>query len=140
MKKNNTGFTLVELMVVVAIIGILAAFAYPSYTSYMKRGYRADAIDSMLSLAARMEEYYMNSDTYVAATVNATCTGTVGCNTTSDGLYTLSLLDATGAGSPDNFGYMIKATPTGADPDCGYLTLNSLGQKGVEIGTVAGCW
>ncbi len=75
MKQTNKGFTLIELMIVVAIIGILAGVAYPSYTSYVKKANRADAIDSLLLLSGRMEEFYMNNDTYVGATVGAAGTG-----------------------------------------------------------------
>ena len=69
MKKNNAGFTLVELMIVIAILGILGSVAYPSYVHHVKKANRADGIDSLLALAGRMEEYYMNNDTYVDATV-----------------------------------------------------------------------
>jgi len=134
MKRNNKGFTLIELMIVIAIIGILAAVGYPAYTSAVKKGNRADAIDSLLSLASRMEEYYMNNDTYVGATVNAAGTGTVGSNQTSDGLYTLSISSATA------FAYGLTATPVSGDPECGNLTLNSLGQKGASAGAAADCW
>ena len=126
MKKYNKGFTLVELMIVIAIIGILGSVAYPSYLSHVKKANRADGIDSLLALAGRMEEYYMNNDTYVDATVaNAT---------SSEGLYTLSITTATA------FAYTITATPVGGDSYCGNLTLNSLGVKGVSAGTVAECW
>jgi len=54
--KKVKGFTLVELMIVVAIIGILASVGYPAYTNAVKKGNRADGIDSLLSLAGRMEE------------------------------------------------------------------------------------
>ena len=138
MKKYNRGFTLVELMIVITIIGILAGLAYPSYTGYVKKANRADAIDSLLSLAGRMEEFYMNNSTYVGATVGVA--GTVGSDQTSEGLYTLSISGPDGTGDPDAFGYRMKATPTGSDPACGFLTLDSLGQKGVENGSVAGCW
>lgn len=133
MKKNNSGFTLVELMIVIAIIGILAAVGYPAYTSAVKKANRADAIDSLLSLAGRMEEYYMNNDTYVGATINAAGTGTVGSNKTSDDLYTLSITSATA------FAYNLTATPKTADTECGNLILNSLGQKSASTGA-AGCW
>ena len=134
MKKNNKGFTLVELMIVIAILGILGSVAYPSYLSHVKKANRADGIDSLSALAGRMEEYYMNNDTYAGATVNAAGTGTVGSNKTSDDLYTLSISSATA------FAYSLTATPKTTDSECGNLTLNSLGQKGTSIGTVDACW
>lgn len=134
MKIKNKGFTLIELMIVIAIIGILAAVAYPAYTNAVKKANRADAIDSLLSLAGRMEEYYINNDTYVGATINAAGTGTVGSNKTSDDLYTMSITSATA------FAYTLTATPKTADAECGNLTLDSLGQKGTSAGTVDACW
>ncbi len=134
MKQSNKGFTLIELMIVVAIIGILAGVAYPSYTGYVKKANRADAIDSLLFLAGRMEEFYMNNDTYAGATVNAAATGTVGSNQTSEGLYTLSIPTATG------FAYTITAIPVIADAECTTFTLNQLGQKGATGTSAATCW
>lgn len=125
MKQYKKGFTLIELMIVIAIIGILAAVGYPAYTNAVKKGNRADGIDSLLSLASRMEEYYMSNDTYVGATVaNAT---------SSDGLYTVAITSATA------FAYTLTATPVGTDPECGNLILNSLGQKSASTGA-ADCW
>ena len=132
MKQTKKGFTLVELMIVVAIIGILAAVAYPSYTGYVKKANRADAIDSLLSLAGRMEEFYMNTDSYAGATVGVA--GTVGSDQTSEGLYTLSIPAATA------FAYTITATPVAADPECTTFTLNQLGQKGATGTSAATCW
>ena len=127
MKKNNRGFTLIELMIVIAIIGVLAAVGYPAYTSSVKKGNRADGIGGLLALAGRMEEFYMNADTYVGATV---------ANATSPaGLYTMSITAQTA------FAYTLTATtiPVGADTECGNLILNSLGQKTDSAGN-GNCW
>ena len=58
MKKQN-GFTLIELMIVVAIIGVLSAIAYPSYQSYMKKSARADAKVGLTKLADKQERFYL---------------------------------------------------------------------------------
>ena len=127
MKKTSRGFTLIELMIVIAIIGILASVAYPSYTRSVQKSKRADGIGGLLPLAGRMEEFYMNANTYDGATV---------ANPTSpDGYYTLSITEQT------DFGYTLTATtiPVGADTECGNLILNSLGQKTDSAGN-GNCW
>ncbi|MBD8496281.1 type IV pilin protein [Pseudomonas syringae] len=64
MTSKNRGFTLIELMIVVAIVGILAAIAYPSYTEYVKRTHRA-AIASLLSEQAQvLERWYSRNGAY----------------------------------------------------------------------------
>ncbi|GMR01185.1 MAG: type IV pilin protein [Gammaproteobacteria bacterium] len=128
--KNRSGFTLVELMIVIAIIGILAGVGYPAYTNAVKKGNRADAIDSLLALAGRMEEYYMNNDTYTSADV-ATL---LGSNQSPEGYYTLSFDTA-----PTVFAYKLVATANGSDSGCLTLTLDQLGQKG-STGTATNCW
>jgi type IV pilus assembly protein PilE len=130
MRCRNKGFTLMELAIVIAIVGILAAIAYPTYTSSVQKGRCADAIDSLLSLSGRMEEFYMNDDTYANATVVNT--------TSSEGWYTMAIDNA------DAFIYTISATPV--DTSQMTLTLDSLGQKGETSGAAAGpssavsCW
>lgn len=128
--SRTRGFTLVELLIVIAIMGILASVAYPAYTSYVKKGNRADAVDTLLQLAGRMEEYYLNNDTYVGADV-ATL---LGSTNSSEGLYTIKIDPAATA-----FAYTLVATPVKSDPECTTLTLNQLGQKG-STGTGSNCW
>ncbi len=85
MRAISRGFTLIELMIVVAIVGILAAVAYPSYTEYVKRTQRS-AIASLLSEQTQaLERFYSRNATYVGATVtlnNAYYTITPTLNTT----------------------------------------------------------
>jgi len=61
MKARNTGFTLIELMIVVVVIAILASIAYPSYTRYMTRSHRAQAQSYLMEVAQREHEYFLDS-------------------------------------------------------------------------------
>lgn len=130
-KQKTKGFTLVELMIVIAIIGILAAVGYPAYTSSIKKSNRADAIASLLDLKGRMEEYYMNNDSYAGASITALMGGTQ----SQEGLYTLSF-----EGTPNAYGYKLVATANGSDPECLTLTLDSIGQKGATGTDATNCW
>lgn len=114
MKNRRSGFTLVELMIVIAIVGILASVAFPSYLHHVRTAQCADGIDSLLSLAGRMEDFYLNNDSYVGAAVASA--------TSSEGLFDLAI------GSQTAFSYMLQATPSAGNAELSTLTLNSLGQ------------
>ena len=118
----------------IAIIGILASVAYPSYTRSVKKANRADGISGLLSLAGRMEEYYMNNDSYDDATINAAGTGTIGSNATSENKYTLKIV------KQDGFYYKLEATPKAADSECGSLFIDSIGEKTVSVAEATSCW
>ncbi|NVK89150.1 MAG: prepilin-type N-terminal cleavage/methylation domain-containing protein [Gammaproteobacteria bacterium] len=68
--KNNHGFTLVEVLIVAAIIGIIAAFAIPSYTSYVERSKRADCMGALSNATGAMERFKAANMTYVGADLN----------------------------------------------------------------------
>lgn len=125
--KKNKGFTLVELMVVVAIMGILASVAYPKYTHYVIKAKRSDAKEALLIEEGRMEEFYQNNDTYIGAAVASA--------DSPDGYYKIALSGTT------LFGYLLTATRTPADdPECLTLTLDQLGQR-KATGTLGDeCW
>ncbi len=71
MNQRQNGFTLIELMIVVAIIGIIAAIAVPSYTQYVENARAADAKSALMSLASAMERFHTENMTYVGATVGS---------------------------------------------------------------------
>jgi type IV pilus assembly protein PilE len=70
---NSKGFTLVELMIVIAIIGILAGIAIPGYTSYVARGRLVEAGISLSAFRTSMEQYYQDQRTYAASGAATTC-------------------------------------------------------------------
>jgi type IV pilus assembly protein PilA len=80
MMKKNEGFTLIELMIVIAIIGILAAIAIPQFSAYRQRSYNAAAEADLRNAATAQEAYYVDAQHYTA-----TLTGLIG---STYGLYT----------------------------------------------------
>jgi type IV pilus assembly protein PilE len=140
MKRNQRGVTLIELMVVMAIIGIIAAIAIPSYRRYLVRANRADAKTALLQTAQALERCYTNSAPY--AYDSATCAAAVVLPfNVPSGFY---VIDAAGGG-PAAQTYTLTATPLGTqlDEDTQCATF-SLDQAGVQ--TVSGslpaqdCW
>ncbi|MBI3222017.1 MAG: prepilin-type N-terminal cleavage/methylation domain-containing protein [Nitrosomonadales bacterium] len=89
------GFSMIELMIVVAIVGILAAIVVPSYRSSMIKGSRTAVQTELMKLASLQEKIYLNSSAYacnaVATAYNGNSTGGLGVGTSDDGKYTFAL-------------------------------------------------
>lgn len=125
---HSKGFTLIELMVTVAIIGILAAIAYPSYRDYVLRGQVVDATNGLAVMRADMERYFQDNRTYAeVGSVKPPCdpASTVGA-------FTLSC-----DGTPTATAYSIKAVGSGTTSAFTYK-VNQKNVRSTEIGSTGG--
>jgi type IV pilus assembly protein PilE len=128
------GYSLIEILVVVAIVGILAAIALPSYSAYIIRGKRAEGRAALHDLAAREERFYSDNNSQYTGTI-----GAGGINLSAQEQqstdYTFSALVPV---PPDisNQTYLLTATPAFTDTKCGSFTLDQTGTRGITIAGV----
>ena len=133
--QKQRGFTLIELMIAVAIVGIIAAIAYPSYTKYVQRGYRSEGIAMLTDATARMERYYAQNNSYKAAdpaAIGITALPQDPGSTdpavyqSSSGKYQLSFATVATATT-----YTLQVVPQGAQANdvCGTLSVDQAGTK-----------
>ncbi len=136
--KKQQGFTLIELMIVVAVVAILSAIAYPSYTEYIRRGHRADARAGLLQAQQWLER---------AATASGVYPTTLPASLTWVGDAT-KRYDINFAAGNTNAAFTLTATPRNPGPQagdrCGPFTLTNTGLRGANGATsgpiVTECW
>lgn len=147
---KQRGFTLVELMITVAVIGILAAIALPSYTQYVQRGWRADARVSLLENAQFMARVYSQNLDYAKGTGTTTPTLPIAFSpqgsTATTAKYTIAATAALAVAGTSVSTFTITATPSNwTDSKCGNLTINQNGVKGatktgLSNDEISDCW
>jgi type IV pilus assembly protein PilE len=126
------GFTLIELMITVAVVAILAAIAYPSYQEHVRKSRRAAAQGVLMDVASRQQQIFVDSRAYAADLAGTGASVPVNVQA----VYAVSV--AASAATPTQPpAFVAMATPTGgqAEDRCGTLTINQAGVK-----TPAGCW
>ncbi len=148
MRRAYRGFTLIELMIAVAIVAILARISYPVYVQYVVKANRADAESQLLQLAQAMERDYAINDRYSATmAVPANLAQSPASGTA---VYTLRIVTNLASATPCLLStsatqYLLQATPaaTGVNKNDGYLLLDSLGGKcwnKYNQGTIVASW
>jgi len=153
MNKNSTksrnaqrGFSLIELMIVVAIIAIISAFAYPSYDRYVIKTKRSVAQNALLQVADRQQQFFMDNKRFAADITNlgfpanpyvVDDNGTSTVASDADAVYSLSLSNVTATT------WTATATPLNSqlsrDTYCGSLTITQTGAKS-KSGASDECW
>ena len=139
--KQNNGFTLIELMIVVAVLAVIVAIAYPGFLGQIQKARRADAKQALLDVAARLEQYYQDNKGYPTA-ANMSSLGYGGATFTSqEGYYTIGF-----NGVPTVTTFSIQAVPVAGttqadDTDCATFRLDHLGVRSVTGSMTADrCW
>lgn len=139
--QKKSGFSLIELMITVAIITIIASFAVPNYTKYVKQTRRSDAYVALLGLAQEQESFYTDKRTYALNLGDIGADDTIRClifckiegsdAVSPEGYYELGIAPRNGSTIATSF--VLTATAKGAqlsDTDCKNITLDSRGDKG----------
>jgi type IV pilus assembly protein PilE len=137
-KQTHTGFSLIELMVTVAIVGTLAAIAIPSYRAYVLRATRTEAKQALLARAGDLERCFTRNNSYLNTPPDALCAVTTNLPDNSGAHYSIQAV------AIKQTTFSIQAVPTGTqvkDTKCGSFTLDDKNNRGITGTTTAqDCW
>jgi len=141
MQSKQTGLTLVELMVVVAVMAIIAAVAYPLYTNQVQKTRRADAKIALESIAMAQERFYTINGEYAASLSSLQVSADIQGGASEQGYYNLAVVRA----GADNEQFTATATASGTGPqaddtNCAQFTINQQGVKTATDGGSTNCW
>lgn len=138
LRRKIAGVTLIELMMVIAVLGVLASIAIPAYRGYTERARRTEGTSALLSLRTQQERWYIQNNTYTNDLAALGFAG--GCS--ENCVYTLDFTVA-----PDTTGYTARAQPTVGggtngvtqerDTDCSWFTITAQGARDAENDV---CW
>ena len=138
-KNKSMGFTLIELMITVAIIGVLGAIAYPSYQDSVRKSRRAEGRSAMMEVLQQQERYMTQNNTYLA--FSDTATSSVFKNFSGDSKAKASYWIGSRACSGDiKICVEVFGTPKYTDPDITELTITSTGVKSCTGTKTSVCW
>ena len=140
-RRRGRGFTLIELMITVAIVGILGMIAYPSYQDSIRKGKRAEGRAALTDLMQQQERYLTQTGTYLSFSAGATGIAFKtfsGDNATSP-VYKLGA-EACASGVSLRECVRVFAVPQFSDPDGGTLRIRSTGEKDCTGDKPAVCW
>jgi type IV pilus assembly protein PilE len=144
-RRHAAGFTLIELMIAVAIIGILVKLAYPAYTQSVLKSHRAEAKSALLDLASREERYFSTTNQFTASAPQLGYASTASWPLTvqagSSSYYTLSVAVDTTVSAPNFTATATAVNSQVKDTKCMNFTLNQAGVQTVSgTDSAANCW